>query len=64
MGRIIRIFLSGVLALLPIMVTVIVTAWVGSLVVLWTVTTTLTVLRSAAGFTCTRRTKTGAVAIN
>ena len=32
MGRIIRIFLSGVLALLPIMVTVIVTAWVGSLV--------------------------------
>ena len=31
MGRIIRIFLSGVLALLPIMVTVIVTAWVGSL---------------------------------
>jgi uncharacterized membrane protein len=33
MGRIIRIFLSGVLALLPIMVTVIVTAWLGSLVV-------------------------------
>lgn len=32
MGRIIRIFLSGVLALLPIMVTVFVTAWVGSLV--------------------------------
>ena len=32
MGRIIRIFLSGVLALLPIMVTVIVTAWVASLV--------------------------------
>ena len=32
MGRIIRIFLSGVLALLPIMVTVIVTAWLGSLV--------------------------------
>ena len=32
MGRIIRIFLSGILALLPIMVTVIVTAWVGSLV--------------------------------
>jgi uncharacterized membrane protein len=32
-GRIIRIFLSGVLALLPIMVTVIVTAWLGSLVV-------------------------------
>ena len=32
MGRIIRIFLSGVLALLPIMVTVIVTAWVGSLI--------------------------------
>jgi uncharacterized membrane protein len=32
LGRIIRIFLSGVLALLPIMVTVIVTAWVGSLV--------------------------------
>jgi len=31
-GRIIRIFLSGVLALLPIMVTVIVTAWVASLV--------------------------------
>jgi len=31
-GRLIRIFLSGVLALLPIMVTVIVTAWVGSLV--------------------------------
>ena len=31
MGRIIRIFLSGALALLPIMVTVIVTAWVGSL---------------------------------
>lgn len=32
MGRIIRIFLSGVLALLPIMVTVIVTAWLASLV--------------------------------
>ena len=32
MGRIIRIFLSGVLALLPIMVTVIVTAWLGSIV--------------------------------
>ncbi len=32
MGRIIRIFLSGVLALLPIMVTVTVTAWVASLV--------------------------------
>lgn len=32
MGRIIRIFLSGVLALLPIMVTVMVTAWVASLV--------------------------------
>ncbi len=32
MGRIIRIFLSGVLALLPIMVTVFVTAWFGSLV--------------------------------
>ncbi|HUU24866.1 MAG TPA: DUF502 domain-containing protein [Methyloceanibacter sp.] len=32
MGRIVRIFLSGVLALLPIMVTVIVTAWVASLV--------------------------------
>ncbi len=32
MGRLVRIFLSGVLALLPIMVTVIVTAWVGSLV--------------------------------
>ena len=32
MGRIIRIFLSWVLALLPIMVTVIVTAWVASLV--------------------------------
>jgi len=31
MGRIFRIFLSGALALLPIMVTVIVTAWVGSL---------------------------------
>jgi uncharacterized membrane protein len=31
-GRIIRIFLSGVLALLPIMVTVMVTAWVASLV--------------------------------
>jgi len=31
-GRIIRIFLSGVLALLPIMVTVTVTAWVASLV--------------------------------
>jgi uncharacterized membrane protein len=31
-GRILRVFLSGVLALLPIMVTVIVTAWVGSLV--------------------------------
>lgn len=31
MGRILRIFLSGVLALLPIMVTVIVVAWVGSL---------------------------------
>jgi len=31
-GRIVRIFLSGVLALLPIMVTVIVTAWVASLV--------------------------------
>jgi uncharacterized membrane protein len=33
LGRILRIFLSGVLALLPIMVTVIVTAWLGSLVV-------------------------------
>jgi uncharacterized membrane protein len=32
-GRILRVFLSGVVALLPIMVTVIVTAWVGSLVV-------------------------------
>ena len=32
MGRILRIFLSGVLALLPIMVTVTVTAWVASLV--------------------------------
>jgi uncharacterized membrane protein len=32
LGRILRIFLSGVLALLPIMVTVIVTAWVASLV--------------------------------
>ncbi|GFO82218.1 MAG: hypothetical protein A49_18450 [Methyloceanibacter sp.] len=32
MGRIVRVFLSGALALLPIMVTVIVTAWVGSLV--------------------------------
>jgi uncharacterized membrane protein len=32
-ARIIRVFLSGVIALLPIMVTVIVTAWVGSLVV-------------------------------
>jgi uncharacterized membrane protein len=32
-GRILRIFLSGALALLPIMVTVIVTAWLGSLVV-------------------------------
>lgn len=32
MGRIIRVFLSGAFALLPIMVTVIVTAWVGSLV--------------------------------
>jgi uncharacterized membrane protein len=32
MGRILRIFLSGVLALLPIMVTVIVTAWLASLV--------------------------------
>jgi uncharacterized membrane protein len=31
-GRILRIFLSGVLALLPIMVTVVVTAWLGSLV--------------------------------
>jgi uncharacterized membrane protein len=31
-GRIFRIFLSGVLALLPIMVTVIVTAWLASLV--------------------------------
>ncbi len=32
MGRLVRIFLSGALALLPIMVTVIVTAWVGSLI--------------------------------
>jgi uncharacterized membrane protein len=32
LGRIVRIFLSGILALLPIMVTVIVVAWVGSLV--------------------------------
>ncbi|MGH6737388.1 MAG: DUF502 domain-containing protein [Methyloceanibacter sp.] len=32
MGRILRIFLSGVLALLPIMVTVIVVAWAASLV--------------------------------
>jgi uncharacterized membrane protein len=32
LGRILRIFLSGVLALLPIMVTAIVTAWVASLV--------------------------------
>jgi uncharacterized membrane protein len=31
-GRILRIFLAGVLALLPIAVTVFVTAWVGSLV--------------------------------
>jgi uncharacterized membrane protein len=30
-GRILRIFLSGIVALLPIMVTVIVVAWVGSL---------------------------------
>jgi uncharacterized membrane protein len=32
LGRIVRIFLSGILALLPIMVTVVVTAWVASLV--------------------------------
>ncbi|MEM7192454.1 MAG: hypothetical protein AAF405_06220, partial [Pseudomonadota bacterium] len=32
MGRIFRIFVSGALALLPIMVTVLVTAWLGSLV--------------------------------
>src|SRR5262249_46464919 len=32
LGRIVRIFLAGVLALLPIAVTVFVTAWVGSLV--------------------------------
>ena len=32
MGRIFRVFLSGALALLPIVVTVLVTAWLGSLV--------------------------------
>ncbi|WP_108683118.1 DUF502 domain-containing protein [Methyloceanibacter sp. wino2] len=32
MGRIFRVFLSGALALLPIMVTILVTAWLGSLV--------------------------------
>jgi uncharacterized membrane protein len=32
LGRILRIFLAGVLALLPIIVTVFVTAWVGSMV--------------------------------
>ncbi|MEM7191462.1 MAG: DUF502 domain-containing protein [Pseudomonadota bacterium] len=32
MGRVFRIFVSGALALLPIMVTVLVTAWLGSLV--------------------------------
>ena len=31
-GRIVRTFLAGVLALLPIAVTVFVTAWVGALV--------------------------------
>lgn len=32
MGRIFRVFLSGALALLPIVVTVLITAWLGSLV--------------------------------